>query len=87
MKTHVGGMVKVKDLQSELNVFQDALSIELPWYVSSRELVLEQEELHIYLNFQRGAKFTCSNCGGTHQKVHDILDESRTWRHLDFWKQ
>jgi transposase len=86
MKTYDGGMVKMKDFQSELNVFQDALGIELPWYVSSHELVLEQEELHIYLNFPRGAKFPCSNCGATHQKVHDIVDESRTWRHLDFWQ-
>jgi transposase len=58
MKTLVGGMVKMNDFQSELIVFQDALGIELPWYVSSHELDLEQEELHIYLNFPRGAKFT-----------------------------
>ncbi|QZT34570.1 ISL3 family transposase [Caldalkalibacillus thermarum TA2.A1] len=76
----------MKDFQKELNVFQEALHIEQPWYVSSHLLDREHEILHIYLDFPRGSKFMCSHCGAHHQPVHDIVDENRTWRHLDFWE-
>ncbi|WP_159102386.1 hypothetical protein [Caldalkalibacillus mannanilyticus] len=51
----------MKDFQSELNVFQEALNIERPWFVSYHELDLESEEHHIFLDSPRDAKFMCSN--------------------------
>lgn len=72
--------------QEDLDLFQAALKIDAPWFVSYREFNRELEQLNIYLNYRRGAKFTCSNCGATQQPVHDIVNENRTWRHLDFWQ-
>lgn len=76
----------MKDFQKELNVFQEALNIEQPWYVRSHLFDHKYEILHIYLDFPRGSKFMCSYCGAHNQSVHDIVDENRTWRHLDFWE-
>jgi transposase len=75
----------MEDIQEELSVFQKALQIESPWYVSYHELDHEQSTLHIGLNFKRGSKFPCSKCGKL-CSVYDVADENRIWRHLDFWK-
>lgn len=72
-------------MQNELDIFQIALKIEEPWFVSYLEFNEEHGELHIYLNFPRGAKFKCSHCEKPGQNVHDVINESRIWRHLDFW--
>lgn len=70
----------------DYNVFQDALKIQEPWYVFHHELDQDAGELHIYLEYRRGALFICPNCGYEHCHVHDIQDQDRTWRHLDFWQ-
>ncbi|MFC4023514.1 helix-turn-helix domain-containing protein [Oceanobacillus longus] len=75
----------MKDFQEKYNVFQSALDIPEPWYVFHHELAKE-ETLHIYIEYRSGAVFSCPNCGNTSCKVHDILDQDRTWRHLDFWQ-
>ncbi|WP_339061063.1 hypothetical protein [Tepidibacillus marianensis] len=62
------------EFQKDLDMFQEALDIQDPWFVSYREFDKEQEQLHIFLNFKRGAKFVCSNCGADHNPVHDIMD-------------
>ncbi|WP_176717295.1 transposase family protein, partial [Vulcanibacillus modesticaldus] len=72
--------------QEDLDMFQEALDIKDPWFVSYKEFNKEQEQLHIYLNFKRGAKFTCPHCGAAHNPVHDIVDKDRTWRHLNFFQ-
>jgi transposase len=72
-------------MQEELDLFQLALGIEEPWFVSYRELDTKEKVLHIGLNFKRGAEFACPNCGKA-CKVFDVVDEDRTWRHLNFWQ-
>ncbi|MFB5764153.1 transposase family protein, partial [Paenibacillus medicaginis] len=71
--------------QEELDLFQAALSMEEPWFVSYRELDKKELLLHVGLNFRRGAAFACPDCGKP-CKVFDIVDEDRTWRHLNFWQ-
>lgn len=75
----------MEDYQNDLDMFQAALEIESPWFVSYRELDRKEGQLHVYLNFKRGAEFSCQHCG-MNGKVHDIVNEDRTWRHLDFWQ-
>lgn len=75
----------MEDYQNDLDMFQAALEIESPWFVSYRELDRKAGQLHVYLNFKRGAEFSCQHCG-LNGKVHDIVNEDRTWRHLDFWQ-
>lgn len=70
----------------EFSVFQKALKIEEPWYVIDYSLNQKDQILDVYLDFKRGATFTCPHCGGAHAKVHDIVDDDRTWRHLNFWQ-
>jgi transposase len=76
----------MNEFQEKYNVFESALEIPEPWYVFHHELAKEEKTLHIYIEFRRGAEFACSNCGSSGCKVHDIQDQDRTWRHLDFWQ-
>ena len=45
---------------------------------------LEAKRLDIHLDFQKGSKFTCPECGAEGQKVHDTA--AKTWRHLNFFQ-
>jgi transposase len=74
-----------ENMQSDYEMFEKALQIESPWYVSYHELDEKESTLHIGLNFKRGAKFPCSNCGKL-CPVYDVTDDNREWRHLDFWQ-
>ncbi|MFZ3580502.1 ISL3 family transposase, partial [Virgibacillus sp. DJP39] len=76
----------MEDFQDKYNVFQSALDIPEPWYVFHHELAKNERTLHIYIEYRSGAKFSCPNCGKSGCKVHDIQDQDRTWRHLDFWQ-
>jgi len=76
----------MNNFNEEYSVFQKALNIEEPWYVVDYELSQKDQILDIYLDFKRGAEFVCSHCGDLHAKVHDILNDDRTWRHLNFWQ-
>lgn len=73
------------EFQNDLDLFQAALGIQEPWFVSYREFDQLQGELHVHLNFRRGAVFSCPECHSS-GKVYDVLNENRTWRHLDFFQ-
>lgn len=70
------------DIQN--NLFEVALSIEAPLYVENVEFKTEEGELHVSINFKKGAKFTCASCGKEHCSVHDTTE--KTWRHLNFFQ-
>ncbi|MFC4768622.1 ISL3 family transposase [Effusibacillus consociatus] len=72
--------------QKELDLFQEALGIKDPWFVSHREFDKNAGELHVSLDFPRGATFPCPVCGRTGNKVYDVVNPNRTWRHLDFFQ-
>jgi transposase len=74
------------EFNQEFSVFQNALKIEDPWYVIDYEMNQKDQILDEYLDFKRGATFACPHCGAAHAKVHDIVDDDRTWRHLNFWQ-
>lgn len=76
----------MNDFHEKYDVFQSALEIPEPWYVFHHELAKDENALHIYLEYRSGAEFSCPNCGKAGCKVHDIQDQDRTWRHLDFWQ-
>lgn len=76
----------MQDFDEKYNVFQSALEIPEPWYVFHHELAKDEKTLHIYIEYRSGAEFNCPNCGKNGCKVHDIQDQNRTWRHLDFWQ-
>jgi len=69
-------------------LFETALGIEEPWYVTKTEFKTEEngkKALHIYLDFHKGGRFTCPECECTETgTAYDTRE--RTWRHLDFFQ-
>ena len=68
----------------EKELFSKALGVEEPVYIESIILDSEAGELHIEMNFRKGGKFACSECGAQMLPVHDTVD--KTWRHLNFFQ-
>ena len=68
----------------EKELFSTALGLSEPVYIN--EIVFDNTdgELHIHMDFRRGGKFTCSECGGENLAVYDTVE--KTWRHLNFWQ-
>jgi transposase len=68
----------------ELGLFTAALGLSAPWRVTRTEFGGEQ--LDLYLDFPRGARFPCpaKDCAQGACVVHDTAD--KTWRHLDFFQ-
>jgi transposase len=68
----------------EKELFGSALGIDDPVYID--EVVFDPSEgsLHIHINFQRGGRFSCSQCGENDLPVYDTVE--KTWRHLNFFQ-
>ena len=47
----------------DIELFQIALGISSPWFVKSLELDPVAKMLDIHLDFQKGSKFACPECG------------------------
>jgi len=76
----------MEGFHGKYNVFEFALEIPEPWYVFHYELAKEEKTLEIHIEYRIGAGFSCSHYGKQGCKVHDIQDQDRTLRHLDFWQ-
>src|ERR1039458_7354239 len=68
----------------DTDLFQLALGLQSPWTVTRIEFAVEDSRLDLYLDFPRGSRFACAECGREGCSVHDTKDE--TWRHLDFFQ-
>jgi transposase len=68
---------------NEKTLFQLALGLSDPWFVSDTKFDPAAKQLDIYLDFRRGSTFPCPECGKP-GKVHDT--EEKTWRHLNFFQ-
>jgi transposase len=68
--------------QEEL--FAIALGVKEPIYIETVEFDKDKGELHIRMNFRRGARFACSSYGEADLPVHDTGE--KTWRHLNFFQ-
>ena len=68
----------------EKELFEIALGIEEPVYIEEIKFDKEVGELHINMNFRRGGRFNCSDCGTSGLSVHDTV--KKTWRHLNFFQ-
>lgn len=51
----------MEGFHEKYNVFESALEIPEPWYVFHYELAKEEKTLHIYIEYRKGAEFSCSN--------------------------
>lgn len=68
----------------DVELFQMALGLESPWYVDRTEFDAEARRLDLYVDFHRGGRFTCAECGAGGCPAHDTTE--KTWRHLDFFQ-
>jgi hypothetical protein len=67
------------DDRVNLDLFQRALGLQDPWEVVEVEFDRERRRLDLRIDFRKGARFPCPECGADGCKVHDT--ESHTWRH------
>ena len=64
-------------------LFSKALGLGDAWKVIKSEMNVEQRQLRLWLDFERGLQFACPQCGAW-CPVHDTAEKN--WRHLDFWQ-
>jgi len=69
----------------DVGLFSAALGLEEPWEVMDVKFDPERRRLDLRIDFRKGARFPCPECGAAGCKVHDT--ESHTWRHLNFFEQ
>jgi len=69
---------------STQELFSTALGLEEPWFVKDINFDSEKKRLDILLDFTKGSKFYCPECGAENCPIHDTKE--RTWRHLDFFQ-
>jgi transposase len=65
-------------------IFSQALNIRKPWYIKNIEFRKEERRLDIWVDFERGAKFSCPDCDEGDCEIHDTVEKE--WRHLDFFQ-
>jgi transposase len=68
----------------DTDLFQVALGLSSPWTVMRVEFDAADGRLDLYVDFPRGSRFACPECGRAGCAVHDTKDER--WRHLDFFQ-
>ena len=68
----------------DLDLFQLALGLESPWYVSSSSFDADKKRLDISIDFLPGSSFCCPDCGREGMKAYDTAEA--TWRHLNFFQ-
>lgn len=65
-------------------LFGLALGLQKPWFIDRVTLDVEGRELSLWIDFERGGEFVCSDCASIGSKAYDA--EERSWRHLDFFQ-
>jgi len=68
----------------DIELFQRALVLGEPWQVVEVEFDAGSRRLDLRIDFAKGSRFACPECGREGLKVHDT--EEKAWRHLDFFQ-
>lgn len=69
---------------STTQLFASALGLETPWKIDDVQFDAGKHRLDIRIDFERGSKWKCPQCGQDGCPVHDT--QERTWRHLNFFE-
>src|SRR5438093_6851366 len=75
-----GGETSMRDT----DLMQLALGLIPPWMVKACAFDAEKRRLDIEIDFARGGRFPCPQCGTADCPVHDTAMQE--WRHLDFFQ-
>lgn len=65
------------------NIFEPALGIKEPFYISEFEVDNKELKINIYIDFRKGYKFRFPGDKRIKKTAHDTI--YKVWRHLDFW--
>ncbi|MDR1642258.1 MAG: transposase family protein [Clostridiales bacterium] len=65
---------------TEQLILESSLRIREPIFLE--RCSISNGEIHVHVNFRRGAHFHCQNCGSELTEVHDTV--VKIWRHMDF---
>ena len=69
-------------------LFQMALNVTDPWFVSDLKFDADNKRLDIYIDFKKGSTFSYIDPKSKEEfaglKVHDTKD--KRWRHLNFFE-
>ena len=68
----------------DTDLFRMALGIEPPWVVTKSQFDAAAKRLDIHLDFAKGSRFACPECGVAGCPAYD--SEEKTWRHLNFFQ-
>lgn len=68
----------------DTDLMQMALGLIPPWMVKACAFDADARRLDIEIDFARGNRFPCPQCGTADCPVHDT--SMQTWRHLDFFQ-
>jgi transposase len=68
----------------DTDLMQLALGLIPPWMVKACAFDAEKRRLDIEIDFARGGRFPCPQCGTADCPVHDTAMQA--WRHLDFFQ-
>ena len=68
----------------DTDLMQLALGLIPPWMVKACAFDAEKRRLDIEIDFARGGRFPCPQCGKADCPVHDTAMQE--WRHLDFFQ-
>jgi transposase len=69
---------------TDVDLFQRALGVQEPWRVVDVQFDAAARRLDVRIDFVKGARFACPECGREGCEVHDT--EEKTWRHMNFWQ-
>ena len=68
----------------DTDLFQQALGLLPPWLVEAARFDAERKRLDLDIDFAKGGRFPCPDCGTADCPTHDTAP--KTWRHLDFFQ-
>lgn len=60
------------------------MNVEEPWYIKDLKLDPISEKLDIWLDFRRGSKFSCPNCGKSDCSAYDTKE--KVLRHINYFQ-
>ena len=64
--------------------FEIPLNVEEPWYIKDRKLDSESKNLDIWLDFKRGSRFPCPECGKPNCSAYDTKE--KVLRHINYFQ-
>ncbi len=69
-------------------LFQLALNVTAPWFVSDLKFDVEAKRLDVYIDFEKGSSFEYEDTdeAQTHQDLKAYDTKNKTWRHLNFFE-